>query len=81
MHGGRKAAEEAAADSSELIGGSSEETEDVEGGDASIPAAEAGATGAIPAVNGLERSMAPLVAPASQGRNDITPCRRDVDVK
>ena len=69
--GGRKAAEEVAVDSRELIGGSSEEAGDAECGDASIPPAKAGATGPIPKVSGLVRSVAPLVAPASQGRNDI----------
>ena len=59
--GGQKAAKEAAVDSRELIGGNSPEAEDAEVGDASIPAAEAGTTGARPKVNGLIRSMAPLV--------------------
>ena len=74
---GRKAVEDAAVDNKELIGGSSEEAEESEGGGASIPAAEAGATGAIPKLIGLVRSMAPLVVPASQERNDIIPCKRD----
>ena len=76
---GRKAAEKAAFNSRELIGGSSDEAEDSEGVGASIPAVEAGATGVVPEVNGLikSRALAPLVVPASQGRNDITPCRKD----